>query len=76
MLIMDPPESIEQATGQRDNLAKALHGLLVQLGVINTVAPCDGPTLLMVAEGYTEHLQDGAGETGASETGASEAGTA
>ena len=69
MLILDPPESIEQATRQRDDLANALHDLLVQLGVINTIAPCDGPTLLMVAEGYTEHLQDGAGETGAGEAG-------
>lgn len=56
MLILDPPTSLEQAVRQRDDLAKVLHRLGIEVGLLNADVPCDGPTLLMATEGYVDHL--------------------
>jgi hypothetical protein len=49
-LVLDPPASPEQAQTQRDELAKALYGVLVGIGVLSKDAAITGPHLLMAAE--------------------------
>lgn len=56
MLILDAPNSLEQAVRLRNDLAIVLHRLGVEVGLLNADVACDGPTLLMASESYVDHL--------------------
>lgn len=59
-LIIDRSNNLDEANHRVEMLATALYNLLVADKVISPNVPVVAPNLIMVAEDYTKHLNEGA----------------